>query len=57
VSTLFPIGGNGFAIWCYYNGQLIMRGEHYTVGADKKTLTLTFTPDDSTKIDIIYMRG
>lgn len=57
VQTSYPIAGGGYAIWAYYQGQLIMRGTHYTVGTDKRTLSLTFTPDDSTSIDIIYLRG
>lgn len=58
ITTTYPIAMGGFAIFgAHYQGQLIMRGEHYTVNADRKTLPLTFTPDDNTKIDIIYMRG
>ena len=56
VSTNSKIAGSGYAIWAYYQGQLIMRGVHYTVGTDQKTLTLLFTPQDSTTIDIIYVR-
>jgi hypothetical protein len=57
-TTTYKIAGNGYAIMgAYYQSALIMRGEHYTVGGDRKTLTLLFTPQDSTKIDIIYVRG
>lgn len=56
VSTTYPIAGGGFAIWGFYQGQMIVRGTHYTVGTDRKTLTLTFTPQDSTSIDLIYIR-
>lgn len=56
VSTTYPISGNGYAIWAYYQGQLIMRGTAYTVGSDRKTLPLLFTPQDDTFIDIIYIR-
>lgn len=57
VVTDFPISGGGYAIMgAYYQSALIMRGEHYTVGGDRKTLTLLFTPEDNTKIDIIYVR-
>ena len=57
VTTSFPISGGGYAIMgAYYQSALIMRGEHYTVGGDRKTLTLLFTPEDNTKIDIIYVR-
>lgn len=58
VVTNFPISGGGYAIMgAYYQSALIMRGEHYTVGGDRKTLSLLFVPDDNTKIDIIYIRG
>lgn len=57
VVTNFPISGGGYAIMgAYYQSALIMRGEHYTVGGDRKTITLLFTPEDNTKIDIIYVR-
>lgn len=55
ITTTYPIAANGAAIWAYYQGQLIVRGTHYTVSG--KTLTLTFTPDDGTVIDIQYVRG
>lgn len=55
ITTDFNIAGGGFAIWAYYQGQLIARGTHYTVSG--RTLTLTFTPDNSTTIDLIYIRG
>lgn len=58
VTTTYAISQNGYGIMgAYYQGQLIMRGEHYTVGGDRKTLTLAFVPQDSTKIDIVYVRG
>lgn len=56
VQTNSKIAGQGYAIWAYYQGQLIVRGTHYTVGSDQKTLDLLFTPQDSTTIDIIYHR-
>ena len=51
-----PIAAEGFAIWANYNGQGIVRGTHYTVGTDRRTLTLLFNPQDGTSIDIIYIR-
>lgn len=54
VTTSYNIAGKGFAIWAYYQGQMIVRGTHYSVNG--KTLTLLFTPQDSTAIDLIYMR-
>ncbi len=50
------ISGGGFAVWAYYQGQMIVRGTHYTVGTDQKTITLTFVPQDNTFIDFIYIR-
>jgi len=48
------IAANGFAIMAFYNGQFIVRGTHYTQSG--KVLTLTFTPQDSTNIDVAYVR-
>ena len=57
ISLPSKIAGNGYALWAYYNGQFIARGTDYTVGADRKTLTLLFTPQDSTVFDTIWIRG
>lgn len=56
ISTTYKIAGNGYAVWAYYQGQLIVRGTHYTVNGDHQTLPLTFTPQDATTIDLIYIR-
>ena len=56
VTTTFRIGGGGYALWVYYNGQLLSRGVQYTVGSDQKTITFTFTLDDSSTVDVIYHR-
>lgn len=56
ISTNYKIAGGGFAIWAYYQSALIVRGEHYSVGSDQKTITLLFTAQDAQKIDIIYVR-
>ncbi len=56
VTTNYKIAGNGYAIWAYYQGQLVVRGNHYTVASDLKTLNLTFTPQDGTFIDLVYIR-
>mgnify|MGYP001611067734 CR=1 FL=1 len=50
-----PIGAGGLAIFAYYNGQFIVRGTHYTVDSSGTILTLTFTPDNSTTIDVVYL--
>lgn len=57
VQTTYAIAGAGYAITAFYQGQFIARGTHYTVGSDFRTLTLLFTPDDSTAIDLVYTRG
>jgi len=56
VTTTYKIGGGGFALWAFYNGQMAARGIDYTVGVDQKTLTLTFTPQDGTIFDVVYIR-
>jgi len=57
ITTNYPIAFNGNAIMtANYQGSFIVRGTHYTVGGDRKTLTLLFTPENETSIDIIYVR-
>ena len=56
ITTDYSIAGAGYAIWAFYQSGNIVRGTHYTVGSDFRTLTLTFTPQDSTFIDLIYIR-
>lgn len=57
VTTNYPISNGGYGIiGAYYQSAFIVRGEHYTVGGDRKTLTLLFTPEDNTKIDLVYVR-
>lgn len=55
VATTYNIAGGGLALWAFYNGQMIARGTDYTVSG--KTLTLLFTPQDSTTFDVIYFRA
>ena len=50
-----PIGAGTLAIFADYNGQMIWRGTHYTVDTSGTILTLTFTPEDNTKIHVAYM--
>lgn len=56
VTTSYKIAGNGNALWLYYNGQLLFKGTHYTVGSDQKTITFLITLQDSTNISIVYIR-
>ena len=48
------IAANGFALLAFYQGQFIVRGTHYTQSG--KVLTLTFAPDNSTVIDVAFVR-
>jgi len=57
ITTGSPIAGNGYAIWLFHNGQSLQRGTHYTVNGNRRTITLTFVPQDDTEITIIYIRG
>jgi len=57
VTATYKIAGAGYAAWVYYNGALVARGTDYTVGSDFKTLTLLFTPQNGTVVDLIYIRG
>ena len=54
VTTIYNIAGGGFDILCFYQGQQVQRGVGYTVSG--KTITLLFTPVDSTFLDIVYTR-
>jgi hypothetical protein len=56
VVTNYKISGNGYAIWVYYQGQAVIRGEGYTIGSDRKTINLNFTPIDNSFVDVIYIR-
>jgi hypothetical protein len=47
----------GAAVWLDYNGQTLARGTHFTVGSDRQTITLLFTPEDATTIQVIYIVG
>lgn len=49
------IAAGGFAVWAYYQGQMIARGSAYTMSGSKR-LNLLFTPQDNTVIDVIYIR-
>ena len=55
VTVAHPIAASGNALWVYYQGQFIVKDEHYTVSG--KTITILETLIDSTKIDITYVRG
>ena len=57
VSTTYKIAGAGSALWLSYNGQAMAKNTDYTVGTDYKTITLLFTPQDSTVILVDYIRS
>ena len=48
------ISANGYALMVFYNGQFLPRGIGYTQSGKK--ITLLFTPDDSTSVDVAYVR-
>jgi len=56
ITTTYKIAGNGQVLWLSYNGQALHRGTDYTVGTDGRTITLLFTPQDSTVIQVDYIR-
>lgn len=51
------IAAGGFAIWAYYEQGYLVRSVGYTVGADRKTLSLLYTPEDGTHLDVVYIRS
>lgn len=57
-TTSFTLSNNvaasGTAAWVYYNGQFLVNSTHWSVSGT--TLSLTFTPEDGTSIDITYIR-
>ena len=58
VTTSFTLSNNvaasGQAAWIYYQGQFLVNSTHWSISG--KTLTLTFTPEDGTVIDVTYIR-
>lgn len=54
VSLQHRVAGSS-AIWIAYQGQTLALGTHYTVSG--KDIDLLFTPDDSTALDITYIRA
>lgn len=56
VSTASKIAGMGTALWLFYNGQQLMKGTHFTVGSDQKTITFIIALQDSTNVSITYIR-
>ncbi len=57
-TTTFTLSNNvaagGNALWAHYQGQYLVKTTHWTISG--KTLTLTFTPENNTNIDILYIR-
>lgn len=52
------IAAGGYAIMgAYYEGGFVARGVGYTVGGDRKTIALLFTPEDGTHLDVVYVRS
>lgn len=56
ITTSRKIAGGGNALWAYYNGQQLMKGTHFNVGSDQKTITFLIALQDSTKVSVTYIR-
>jgi hypothetical protein len=54
VTLANTVASAGKAIWVSYQGQALAYGTHFTVAGN--VVTLLFTPNDSTFLDIIYIR-
>src|SRR3990167_9208291 len=48
------VAANGNAAWIYYQGQFLVKTTHWAISG--KILSLTFTPENGTNIDITYIR-
>lgn len=48
------IGGEGKALWVYYNGQWLVPTTHFTI-SQRKIINTTFTPEDGTDVDVLYL--
>lgn len=53
--TLNDSVAGGVCIWLRYQGQMLHYGDQYTIS--NKTITFTFTLDDSTIVEATYIRG
>lgn len=56
VTTTYKVAASGMAHILRYNGQILAYGQQYTIGADRKTFTFSFTLDNSSTVDITYVR-
>lgn len=56
VTLAYPVAAGGHALWCYYQGQFLVYGVHYTVNRSVITLTLD-NQIDGTYLDVTYIRG
>lgn len=56
VTTNNKVAAGGNAHWVYYNGQLLFKDTHYTVGSDHRTFTFLITLQDNTNVSILYIR-
>ena len=54
VTTNYDIAANGNAILVRYQGQVLAHGVQYTINS--RIITLTFTPSDSTYLELTYVR-
>jgi len=51
----YKVAAGGNAAWLRYQGQMLVFGTDYTISGT--TVTLLFTPVDSTYVDCTYIRG
>jgi hypothetical protein len=56
ITAPYKIAAGGGAHWLWYNGQLLSRERHYTVGADQKTITFLFTLQNNTFVSLLFIR-
>ncbi len=54
VTLNYGVAANSNAILVRYQGQLLAHGIQYTISG--KTITLLFTPEDDTYVDVTYVR-
>lgn len=53
-SLTYNVAAGGMAHLCRYQGQMLAYGVQYTISG--KIITLLFTPEDSTVLDVTYVR-
>lgn len=57
VTLSSDVATSGFAIWVYFNGQAVSRNDSAGYSISGNVITLNFTPDNGTFLDVIYIRS